>query len=75
MLVEEMATAHSFAVLEKAERTRKAYRSDFLIFAAWCDARGLQSIPAAPDAVAAFLGAQASAGVKASTISRRIAAI
>jgi len=37
----EIAAALSFAELEKSEGTRRAYRSDFRIFATWCSARGL----------------------------------
>jgi integrase len=71
----EIDTARTFARAEKSDATRKAYRSDFTIFAAWCRARGLEPLPAATDTVAAFLAAQATEGGKASTIGRRAAAI
>ena len=49
--------------------------TDFRLFAAWCEARGVAPVPAAPEVVATFLAAQASSGVKASTLARRAAAI
>jgi len=71
----EMDAAHGFALAEKADATRTAYRSDFALFTAWCRARSLVWLPAATDSVAAFLAAQATAGAKASTIGRKAAAI
>jgi Phage integrase, N-terminal SAM-like domain len=67
----EIAAALSFAELETSEGTRRAYRSDFRIFATWCSARGLDTA----STVARFLSAQATGGLKASTIGRRAAAI
>lgn len=55
--------------------TRKAYASDFKIFTAWCAARGMSSLPAAPETVAGFLADQADGGHAASTLNRRLAAI
>jgi site-specific recombinase XerD len=55
--------------------TRKAYASDFKIFSAWCAARALAALPASPETVALFLADQAQAGVAASTLTRRLAAI
>jgi site-specific recombinase XerD len=71
----EADAARAFALNEKAAATRRAYRSDFAIFATWCRARGAEPLPATPDLVAVFLAAQATAGAKASTIGRRAAAI
>jgi site-specific recombinase XerD len=71
----EMDAAHGFALAEKADATRTAYRSDFAVFTAWCRARSLVWLPAATDSVAAFLAAQATAGARASTIGRKAAAI
>src|SRR5215475_6506969 len=67
--------ALSFAEQEKSAATRRAYRSDRQIFAAWCSARDLRPLPAASETVDRFLSSQAAAGVKASTIGRRCAAI
>ena len=71
----EMAAVLSFAEHEKSAGTRRAYGSDFAIFTAWCDARGLDSMPASAGTVARFLSSQATAGLKSSTIGRRAAAI
>jgi site-specific recombinase XerD len=71
----ELDAARSFALNEKAEATRRAYRSDFAIFTAWCRARGLSPLPATADTVAAFLAGQATEGAKASTLGRKGAAI
>lgn len=67
--------AHTYAVNEKAASTRKAYRADLKIFTAWCQAHGLDALPASPDGVATFLAAQAQQGIKPSTLTRRVAAI
>ncbi|MGD0960436.1 MAG: site-specific integrase [Methylomonas sp.] len=55
--------------------TRKAYASDVKIFSAWCATHALAALPAAPETVALFLADQARAGVAASTLTRRLAAI
>jgi len=71
----ELKAALAFAEQEKSAGTRRAYRSDWQIFTAWCGARGLEALPATPETVALFLSSEAMAGVKASTIGRRAAAI
>jgi hypothetical protein len=47
----EMAQTLSFAMQEKSEGTRRAYGSDWKIFRTWCDARGLESLPASAGTV------------------------
>lgn len=71
----DLASAVDLAKAEKALSTRKAYGIDFRIFRAWCDGKGVSSLPGAPETVAAFLAAQAGSGTKPSTIGRRVAAI
>jgi site-specific recombinase XerD len=71
----EIEQAMAFAEMEKSPGTRRAYRSDFNIFVAWCDERGLESMPATPGTVARFLSHQATNSKKSSTIGRRAAAI
>jgi site-specific recombinase XerD len=44
-------------------------------FQTWCDSHGLSALPASPETVAAFLAEQARAGLKASSIARRVSAI
>lgn len=62
-------------MIEHADTTRRAYRSDWRVFTAWCVARGLEPLPATSETVVRFLLAEAEAGFKASTINRRAAAI
>lgn len=45
------AAVHGFALAEKSAATRRAYRSDFGIFSAWCEGRGVPPLPAAPAVV------------------------
>lgn len=63
-----------------APSTRRAYAADCRAFNAWCAARGLGTLPAAPATVAAFTAAaftaaEADAGLTRATIGRRLAAI
>ena len=44
----DLAAAVDLARAEKAPSTRKAYGTDFRIFKAWCDAKGIPALPAAP---------------------------
>ncbi|MCB5177587.1 site-specific integrase [Microvirga lenta] len=69
-------TVRSYQRAEKATSTIRAYKSDALLFDRWCRAQGLGgSIPSLAHVVAAFLVQEAERGAKASTISRRAAAI
>ena len=73
---EEASAVSAFAQAEKADATRRAYRSDFELFTTWCHVcRNVEALGASPETVAAFLAGQASAGVKSSTLTRRLAAI
>jgi hypothetical protein len=58
----EIESAAGYARAEKAGATRRAYRSDFALFRSWCEAKGIPALPASPEAVAAFLAAEASRG-------------
>ena len=58
-----------------ADGTLRAYRSDWKIFTAWCQSRGLASLPATPETAAAFLTHLADAGLARATVGRRLAAI
>ncbi len=70
-----VTAALDFAARSKSAGTRRACQSDMRIFAAWCAARGLEPLPASPGSVTAFLAAEARRSTKASTITRRCAAI
>jgi site-specific recombinase XerD len=71
----DLERAVNFARQDKAESTRRAYKSDFAVFVAWCSSRGVAALPATPETVARFLAAEADAGKKPSTAGRRCAAI
>jgi hypothetical protein len=70
----DLAAAIDLAKAEKAASTRKAYGTDYRLFKAWCDAKGVAALPAAPETVASYLAAHA-ASSKPSTLGRRVAAI
>jgi len=75
VLAKDVDSARRYAAAWKADSTRRAYESDWAIFLAWCDGRSIEPIPAAPAAVALFLASEADAGIRPSTIGRRLAAI
>src|SRR5687768_7630240 len=75
VLEAEVHAAKGFALEQHSAATRRAYRSDLAVFTAWCDARQIAKMPAAPEAIATFLSFQAKAGVRPSTLARRVAAI
>ena len=74
-LADAASAADHYAQAEKSAATRKAYEADLRDFAAWCGRTGAGFLPATPDAVAAYLAGLADAGLSASTITRRLAAI
>jgi site-specific recombinase XerD len=58
----------------KSANTRRAYRSDFEHFAAWCRTKLLEALPAAGETVALYL-ADCARVLAVSTLRRRLAAI
>jgi site-specific recombinase XerD len=72
---ETASLVEAYQRASKADATVRAYRGDAAAFTAWCSRYGFRSLPASPEAVAAFLVAEAEAGRAASTIGRRCAAI
>ena len=58
----------------KAGNTLRGYRADWRDFCAWCDARGLQPLPAAADALAGYI-AECAGRLKPGSIQRRLNAI
>jgi site-specific recombinase XerD len=72
---EALARAVGYARAEKSEATQDAYWSDFKHFGLWAQKHDLAILPASPEAVAAYLAAQASSGAKPSTLGRRCAGI
>lgn len=74
-LRDALSAARDFALSEKADATRRAYSSDLADFSAWCDGFDLAHLPAHPATVAAYLASLVDRKLKASTITRRVAAI
>lgn len=64
----------AYLLASRAGATRAAYRRDAEHFAAWCDARGLDSLPAEPATVARYLVDQAER-LRVATLNRRLTAI
>ena len=74
-LVAEMAEkAAGYAEAAKASNTRRAYRSDWQAFEAWCAGKGVVAMPTAADTVLAYLIDHAGQ-LKVATLSRRLSAI
>lgn len=69
------ARAADYARSEKADATRRAYRSDFAHFSTWCVSNDRAPLPSSAETAAAYLAHLADSGLKASTITRRCAAI
>jgi len=59
----------------RSVNTLRGYRADWRDFTAWCEARAVESMPAAPGTVCAYLTAVADRGLKTGSIQRRISAI
>jgi len=72
---EAAAIVQAYQRASKADATVRAYTSDARVFQEWCSRFGFQSLPATPEAVAAFIVSEAEAGRAASTLGRRMAAI
>jgi integrase len=66
--------AKGYAEAAKAANTRRAYRSDWKAFEAWCASRNVTALPAYPNTVLAFLVEHAGK-VRVSTLQRRLSAI
>lgn len=66
--------AKEYARQARSEATRRAYRSDWRHFTAWCTLHGLEALPAAPEAVAAYISDLAG-HLSTATIRRRMTSI
>src|SRR5215831_18669833 len=67
-LTATLELAADFARASKAKATQKAY-------GIWCQARGLNALPASAESLCAFLADEATLGKRASTLGRRLAAV
>lgn len=68
-------SAKGYAAAAKSDSTRKAYRSAWAAFVGWCSSRGLDALPAAPEAVAVYLAERADQGSKPASLDLYLAAI
>lgn len=66
--------ARAYIEQSQATNTRRAYRSDWADFAAWCEARGVPALPASPETLTLYLTDRAQS-CKPSTLQRRLVAI
>lgn len=74
-LVQAAEAARAFADAALAQGTRAAYARAWRHFAEWCHGMGLESCPALPGTVGAWIGAAASAGRSPSRIAVVLAAV
>ena len=72
---EAMEAARRYAHHSRAASTWRTYESAWRIFSEWCASVALSSLPAEPDTVAMFIGAQADTGLAESTLAHRLPAI
>ena len=76
LTVAEIDATMAFAEAQKAASTRVAYAADWAdVTAVWAAARGATALPGHPGLIGAYLSHCALAGLKASSIGRRVAAI
>ena len=68
---EEEERTRAYIERSKSDNTKRAYRSDWADFEAFCERRGVKSLPASERTVGAYLVHLADSGLKASTINRR----
>jgi site-specific recombinase XerD len=73
-LAAHQQATREYARASKASATWRAYRTDLDDFALWCDRYGLETLPATPETVAAYLSDLATRR-KVSTVQRRVSAI
>lgn len=74
-LVDPRASVRAYLEAASSDNTRRAYKSDWDDFCAWCERTGESSLPATPIGIASYLAFLADTGSKASTIQRRVAAL
>lgn len=74
-LVDPRASVRAYLEAASSDNTRRAYKSDWDDFCAWCERTGESSLPATPIGIASYLAHLADTGSKASTIQRRVAAM
>ena len=73
-LMEHAEQVSHYAESALSKNTRRGYRADWADFSTWCEARSLNSLPAAPETVASYLADRAQS-LRTSTMARRKVAI
>jgi hypothetical protein len=71
--LEDAAAAYAGAA--RAVNTKRAYTTDFVAFALWCEPQGLAAVPAEPRTIALYLTALAVNEKKVATIERALVSI
>jgi hypothetical protein len=71
----EIEAARGFAEAAIATSTIAGYEADWRAFRLWCGSRALSALPADPRTVAAWLASMAGAGIRASTLGRKVASL
>ena len=70
-----LEAARNYVEAARAPNTRRAYRSQWKTFAAWCAHHGRDSLPAAPATLALFLVDRAQEGLKVASLALALSAI
>jgi site-specific recombinase XerC len=70
-----LEAARNYVEAAKAPNTRRAYRTQWKTFAAWCARYGRESLPAAPATLALFLTDRAQGGLKIASLALGLSAI
>lgn len=73
--VGELAAVRGYARAARADSTLASYERAWRVWARWCDARGLASLPASAETVARFAAHEADRGMRPGTIEARLSAI
>jgi len=70
-----LEAARGYVEAAKSPNTRRAYRTQWKTFAAWCAQFGREPLPAAPATLALFLTARAQSGLKVASLGLALSAI
>lgn len=70
-----LEAARNYVEAARAPNTRRAYRTQWKSFFAWCDRHGRDSLPAAPATLALFLVDRAQEGLKVASLALALSAI
>jgi integrase len=74
-LFETAQEALEFKQAARSPATKRAYASDFRLFAAWCGQAGLGALPATISTIGLYMTELSTGAAKVSTISRKLTAI